>query len=502
VADIDVKEHFNPRVANSKALAASVDELAASIKALGVLQPIVVTKNRSGRHTLIAGHRRLAAAKKAKLESIPAMVREDDGALAAAIAENVLREDLTPIEEAAAVNALMEQEGLSQKGASERLGKKPAWVRDRLKLLKLPAKAQEGVQDGKIPLTMTPLLLTVTEKSEVLGDAVAKIMASGKIKPGDLEIEGPAFAVELALDQWRGKKDRPPAVNVRWLRLSDMIPGAENKELRERLVAVKGDLHFAFSQKQIDAARAYGCLLEFKGDKYGFNSDYYVTDWNWLRTEAESLIAEKEKGKGKPAEKLDEPDEDAPPDKKAEAAAKREAAKKAKELEDAKKKVAAARNANLEFGRTLAKNLNAPKLTMPMAKAIAALVIGNDAGGIALRGMRYIAEDWQTVEVKELKSGETRTKVIYPDRADVEEKFWAWLNAAKTPGQLLGRVLQAASAAEFADEACVAQSNRAFFSFSTPWDGSVLGDLRGLLREVAEPSMPKGIVAANKGRKL
>lgn len=124
----------------------ALDELAASIREVGVLQPIVVAAAADG-FTLVAGERRLRAARLAGLKTIPAVIRRatDDSALVESLVENVQRQDLTPIEEAAAFRQLLENYGMSLEQVADRVGKSRPAVSNALRLLGLPAAVQAMV---------------------------------------------------------------------------------------------------------------------------------------------------------------------------------------------------------------------------------------------------------------------------------------------------------------------------------------------------------------------
>jgi len=129
----------------------SLEELAASMKEVGVLQPIVVTGDESG-YVLIAGERRWRAAKRAGLAEIPAVVRESTGksTLVEALVENVQRQDLTPLEEAHAYQQLLENYGMTQEQVAGRVGKSRPSISNTLRLLQLPIAVQEMVDAGEL----------------------------------------------------------------------------------------------------------------------------------------------------------------------------------------------------------------------------------------------------------------------------------------------------------------------------------------------------------------
>lgn len=138
------RRHFAPE---------GLAELAASISAHGVLQPVVVSRAPEGGYHLVAGERRWRAAGLAGLEHIPAVVRETAGSaelLALALIENLQREDLTPIEEARAFHHLRTELGLSQEGIAQQVGKDRSTVANALRLLQLPLGLQEMVDGGAL----------------------------------------------------------------------------------------------------------------------------------------------------------------------------------------------------------------------------------------------------------------------------------------------------------------------------------------------------------------
>jgi ParB family transcriptional regulator, chromosome partitioning protein len=141
----------NPDQPRSRFDDESLEELAASIREIGVLQPIVVQQGDSG-YTLIAGERRWRAAKRAGLATIPAVVRETSGnhTLVEALVENVQRSDLTPIEEAKAFQQLLENYGMTQEGIAKRVGKSRPTVSNTLRLLQLPESVQQMVEEQKL----------------------------------------------------------------------------------------------------------------------------------------------------------------------------------------------------------------------------------------------------------------------------------------------------------------------------------------------------------------
>lgn len=141
----------------------TLGELAASIKELGVVQPLSVRDMGDGTYQIIAGERRWRAASMAGLVSVPAYVRSasDSEVTEMALIENIQREDLNAIEVALAFRNLIDTYNLTQEKLSERLGKKRATIANHLRLLKLPAEIQLGLRDHKLDMGHARALLSV-----------------------------------------------------------------------------------------------------------------------------------------------------------------------------------------------------------------------------------------------------------------------------------------------------------------------------------------------------
>jgi len=130
----------------------SIEELAASIREHGVLQPVIVQPLPDGRYQLVAGERRWRAARVARLASVPAIVRQvtEEERLELALVENVQREDINAVDEAMAYRALMERFGMTQEEVARRVGKSRTAVANTLRLLTLEEAILDGLRQGKI----------------------------------------------------------------------------------------------------------------------------------------------------------------------------------------------------------------------------------------------------------------------------------------------------------------------------------------------------------------
>lgn len=143
----------------------ALDELAASIRQLGVISPVTLRKNNDGTFLIIAGERRFRAAKSVGLKSIPAYIRTaaDEQVMEMALIENIQREDLNAIEIALSFYRLLEEYKLTQEKLSERVGKKRATIANYLRLLKLPAEIQMGIKDKRIDMGHARAILGLTD---------------------------------------------------------------------------------------------------------------------------------------------------------------------------------------------------------------------------------------------------------------------------------------------------------------------------------------------------
>ena len=166
---------FQPRMSFDQE---ALDELADSIRTLGLIQPITVRRKGDGRYQIISGERRFRACQQAGMDMMPAYIRDtnDQGMLEMAIVENIQRENLDPIEVALSYQRLIEECSLTQEQMAVRVGKKRASVTNFLRLLKLPAKIQHDLKVGLLSVGHAKVLLGVDDikLQEYLCDLVIK----------------------------------------------------------------------------------------------------------------------------------------------------------------------------------------------------------------------------------------------------------------------------------------------------------------------------------------
>jgi ParB family transcriptional regulator, chromosome partitioning protein len=146
-----------------------LNELAASIKEKGILQPLVINQAQNGAYELIAGERRLRAAGMAGLQKVPVIIRKasEEDRLELALIENIQRQNLDPIEESLAYDRLAQEFSLTQEEIAKKVGKERSTVANMLRLLNLPDYAKEDLQSGKISMGHARVLLSLSDNELV-----------------------------------------------------------------------------------------------------------------------------------------------------------------------------------------------------------------------------------------------------------------------------------------------------------------------------------------------
>src|SRR5260370_14345735 len=194
---------------------AALNELAASIKANGVMQPIVVRPLRDGRFELIAGERRWLASQRAGKQTVPAMVRQvsDQQALELTIIENLQREDLGPMEQAQAFDRLSREFNVTQEQMAQRTGKDRTTIANYMRLLKLPIEVQEELKrNSELSFSHAKLLLTLTSAEEikyVVKEIVSKHLSVAQTEALIFNLKNPSG------ENNDGSSSRPVDPNVR-----------------------------------------------------------------------------------------------------------------------------------------------------------------------------------------------------------------------------------------------------------------------------------------------
>ena len=186
-----------------------IEELARSIRSNGVIQPIVVRKSESG-YEIVAGERRWRASQRAGLLKVPVVVRDipDDRLLAAALIENIQREDLNPIEEAHAYRRLSDEFGLTQEQIAESVGKDRSSVANYVRLLRLPPEVRDHVGGRTLTMGHARALLS-------LPDAESQLRAGREIVQKGLSVRDTEALVKRAVTPAPDKPEVPKDVHTR-----------------------------------------------------------------------------------------------------------------------------------------------------------------------------------------------------------------------------------------------------------------------------------------------
>ncbi len=210
----------NPYQTRTQVDEPALEELAASIRATGVLQPIMVRAVPGGRYQLIAGERRWLASQKAGKATIPAMVRQvsNEQAMEMTIIENLQREDLNPIEQANAFDRLSREFGLTQEQISVRTGKERSSVANFLRLLRLPDQVQAYVAGGHLSFGHAKALLGLDS-----AEAMAKI--GQRVVEKSLTVR----QTEDAVADWLNPADAVAFKEVKQLVVDPNVKEAQNQ---------------------------------------------------------------------------------------------------------------------------------------------------------------------------------------------------------------------------------------------------------------------------------
>ena len=229
ISDIEARADQPRKTFEGEALA----QLADSIKAHGILQPILVRASGSGYYQIIAGERRFRAAKMAGLTEVPVLITEADDETTAqmALIENVQRENLNPLEEALAYRDLSQTYGLTQEKLSEKIGKSRSAIANAMRLLDLPDEVLAMLRDCKLSAGHARALLGLKDEADV-------IFLARKIESDGLSVR----SVEVAVKKLNSKEEDEQAENQK-PSVVDYVKALEQKSMSElgRRVKIKAD---------------------------------------------------------------------------------------------------------------------------------------------------------------------------------------------------------------------------------------------------------------------
>lgn len=245
----------------------SLGELTASIRELGVLQPILVREVATGMFQLIAGERRWRAARRAGLATIPAIVRttDDRGLVEQALVENLQRQDLTALEEAAAFQQLIEDFGMTHDDVATRVGKSRSTITNTVRLLQLPAAIQRYVAEGQLTAGHARALLGSPDRAfqeQLARQAVAEHWTVRETEDAVRDRSGAPAGTDAA---------RPPAVPTLrppgLLELESLLAEYLSTRVSITMRAAKGRVAVEFATLE-DLERIYRLMTE--GDEHQF----------------------------------------------------------------------------------------------------------------------------------------------------------------------------------------------------------------------------------------
>jgi ParB/RepB/Spo0J family partition protein len=448
-----------------------VDDLAASIALRGLISPLTVKPAGDG-FQLVAGFHRHAACTKLGLDQVPVTLRTQEGTTADSAAENVLRKQLTPLEEARAVQAMLD-DGYTLDGAASVLGWSRALVAARAKILDLPEHAQQLVGSGHIPVSVVDSVLAINTVSPELTGALAAAIVEGDVRGSDLR-------GNLGWVLGRAMGHAPKGTFIQYLNTltqRDIEPLKLGKRATAQLEQAQS-LHkqldqyayglptIRFTEEHVDQARAAGVLIEIE------DAPPIIVDRPLYRELAKSAIAntvveldERKQRKAQQQTQL-----------RAASAARPRTPKDELDIEhraQAREFARRAHGVNLDLGAALLNGLSiVDPADMDVARFFAWGLLGpersnhlgsadNVARTLAANGIRVVLDEFRTTETPTLKSGKPgKTKVTYGEVDDAQAWLWKFVAGARTAGELYGRALVVCAAQHYALQIALPNSQR------------------------------------------
>lgn len=487
---IDVVEGFNSRRDFD---ADDLARLAETIEADGLVAPVDVRPGKkAGRFDLVAGERRYRAARLAGLRKIPVTIGRGNPR-AAAFVENHHRADLNPIETALDLRAYAEELGLtSNKKIAERARVNAAWVGDHLRLLRLPEEVQRHIAAGDVPVAAEPRLRKIAAVSPGVAAFICRVAKENGIS-GNAFVERFGELVEAA----GGSADEaaPTMIRVRGFRLGEAVRDeARRRGLAGRINAMRPDYQseqedptVRFGDEEVDAARAAGCLVEYQSERRHYSTTYvYVTDAGFAADLVERHVERREKE----IEAVAAAEAEAKAEKRAGQQKLRQERKESGEKSpqaEAKERKAIARrfNESLKLAllgkRTVARRR---KYALSRARAVAVQLV-SDNPELAGRGLRLVSDQLQELEVKSLKNGESREKVIYADEGQSTAELLRRALATKDPLEVIEVLAEALLAGILADGEEVPGKDR------VGWHTPVAGEIEKIMATEIKEVRPR-----------
>jgi ParB/RepB/Spo0J family partition protein len=455
-----------------------VSRLVASMKVRGLLTPIDVVAVDGERFALVAGAHRLAAAGELGWPTIAAQIGEQaEGRSGDQGAENILRKQLTPLEEARQVEKML-GDGYTADGAATVLGWSKRRVTARRRILELPETAQTLVGTGEIPAAGIDTLLEIQTISPKLAALIAEVLAEASAEGNPLGAQlarDPGWLVRQVLSHRPGELFAELAgVTLYEDQVAELKLGKKTTALYTEAKTLHGQLdRYAYGpppvrlgEAELDQARAAGVLLELDRTQVILDRGVYrelvktavARTAEDLRARAAARATEQRERKAAGAGKRERtPREEADVEHRAQA---REFTRRA-------------HNVNLDLGAALLDGLAAvDPADINVAQFFAFGLLGPDtpnylgtgdhvARTIAANGIRLVLDEHRTTETPTLKSGQPgKTKVTYGEPEDALKWLWKFVEGAKTAGELYGRALVVFAAQHYAHQLALPTSQR------------------------------------------
>ena len=523
LASVRPRDGFNPR---SKRDSQKFRQLRASVARRGVLQPLLVTPDpeHADQYVVVAGESRYLAAVDAGVAEVPCLIDNVDGetgGLDDALVENLLREDLSPMDEARAFRRLREG-GLAPRAIAQRVGRSATFVRERLALLDLPEALHGRIEDGTVPLSAVPALLALGKIHPELPEVGVRRVLDGPVRSwdepttwDDLAADPVWFVVGSVPEQY---EDLPAGVYVggasypvTGFALEERAAKALDKIVN--LLGVQLDsLQVRFDRDAVEQAAALSAAFPSK-DGYrtlivGTDvASQLVGDALIARLRVERARAKRERdarrptassnggasAAGQPAAEVAESDGPSEDERRE---------RQRREREEAKEAARRAHAYNVLLGAQLTKHLWRVKLDDRVLKVLAAAPLASDFREIATRGARIAFPGWPTETTR--RNG--TVKVTYLETFDAARKASEYLAGASKAGEVAGRSLALLAAARWADEQALPMSRRSLYTlgfartFGVPWADEAAELLDDLLIERLSPEVTERIRAAKHER--
>ena len=457
-------EGFNPRTERDTERFA---QLVASVKADGILQPLLVTADSTGDGwRVVAGEGRYLAAGEAGQTEVPVHIVDVDertGGLELAMAENLARQDLDPVQEARGY-ARLRTAGLTKKGIAERLGIAQRRVTERLEILKLPEQLHPRIAGGRIPPAAIKPLVALERIAAGLAACAAELVDAPPAHPwqepvGWAEVVADPVGTLLSAESVvlpAGVYDVSETVPVERFSLSEAV-SEQLAELCELIGGAPDTFEVRFGREALERAAS---LKALHAAKSGWShllvgqdvADELAADYIASCLEVQRKAATRA-SQPEPAAPSGEPGAsgtDAEPSEDERREARRQ------ERADAEREREHAVAYNAELGAAILKHLGRVKVDADVLKVLTAVDVAGDLDGVAARGARYAFPGWMTETAQ--KNG--KVKIEYLDKPAAGAQARGFLDGAQSMAEIAGRLFCLIAAARYADERAVARSNR------------------------------------------